>query len=175
MKKVILLPLMVILLVGVANAALFNNFLSLNYQDPDKVQQQEQQSIECDAEQLFKSQVIMANSMPIFLDALKAFDDGDHVVYLKQNEYNGEKYFTVHKNSGKIIWIKSGLCSAENGYDSYTVNFDIEQIQLSGSNMIQQGYNLLKQIDGISTIQKLKLVKTTVIYGLTSIEALNLE
>lgn len=170
MRKIILLPILLILVASIVNAAILNNFLSLNYiPNPMIVSVSE---TECNAEQLFKAQVNTLNSMPIFLDAIEAFDDGDHVIYLKENEYSGSKYITIHKNNGKIIWIKSGKCAAVNGYDSYVINFDIENIQLEEGNSILAGYNLLKQIDGVSTMQKLMLVKTAIKFGLTNMDIL---
>lgn len=167
MSKIITIVVLALLMVVQVSATTYvDQFLGIHYEE--KTVELAQEDNMCDGEFVLKAQVDELNSIPIVIEALDAFDDGYHVVFLSKGEYMGSQYYTIKKDNGKIAWIKNDFCP-EGEYESYELNIDLNNLEdnLTHGLTIQEGYNLLRNIKGLSIFQKFHIMKTAISHSLS--------
>lgn len=167
MKKITITILVALICISTASANYIDDFLGITYEVSAVAVDEIVETQICPDEYLFRNELSQLNKLPEALDFLDVFDDGYHVIELKQGTYLDETQFTIKKNNGKIIWIKKGICATN--YDLYSLNFnlsDLEQKIRDGTfNPVTDGYNTLNNIEGLRFTQKLQILHKAMKYG----------
>jgi hypothetical protein len=165
MKKLI----MIIIMMVAATTAVSANFVD-DYYGIDWGTEKENEPLgKCYNEEIFKSQIQEFNSDPYFLEAISLFEDGYHIMHFKGASYKGYEYYTIYKNDGRVIYVANGFCAPGNrDYSLYSTDIDLEATQKriyaayyngESLDLFAEGYSIMKSIDGLSLIQKYKLVR----------------
>lgn len=125
-------------------------------------------------EPMFSEEITMIEDMDVVKEMLSVFGNGYQVVAFKE-PYMGHDTYTVYLEEGAVLWIKPGIC--HNGqYEVYTIARDMNTAYETFTNpetdMFMEGYNFLKDVEGITGIQKIQLMAAVMKHGLGELEAL---
>lgn len=165
-KKLMMILIMVVLLLVPVSAF---SFLPRIYGIRFNQEVVEETKPACINTPLFATEIKILNSIDPVLEGLTTFKDGYHVIYLSKGRYYGHDYYTVLKEGGTISYIKPGFCASDSNFHKYTVKTDLNGLEQKlmdpHTDYINEGYKLIKSIDGISIGQVFHLIRTAIKYG----------
>lgn len=126
----------------------------------------------CTGEKQFRNELKEINMIPLFVDVLDIIGDGYHVISFME-EFYGSNEYTIFIDNNEIKWMKQGECHQED-YEKYSINADMNDVRKTFSdpdvNVFIEGYELMKQIDGISAYQKIQIISAAVINDVEDVE-----
>ena len=168
MKKLMLALLLMMAPLSVhAYELKVDSFYGIEWEKQLKVEREELRlNTSCGDTPLFTRYVDWWNGDKEIMELFNVFDDGLFVIHLTEKSYNGSNYYTCLKENDTIIWIREGVCTQDNQYTMLSTDVDIEEKERDlytkwknrTLDAFDEGYMILRTIEGITTIQKVKLI-----------------
>lgn len=161
MKKLMILLIIWMLLSTTVLAGYVEDFYGITWrhEEKEKVNMLEER---CEGALLFAGRINQLNDVPLFIEALEAFDEGYHVFHLRQYELDGANFYTMEIKNGKLHSLRKGLCISGEEYTYYYTDLTPERIErmVEAENPMEIMNKVMTEIKGLSLYQKYHIIKT---------------